>query len=180
MLFGSSPLYMLRLAMIYRTKGAKETKDLAKQLELALGNPSEIKNEFALARISKSPAIYDLDKLNWFNNHYLKEKSLEETFSLAKPGDVIYCDPPYVPLSKSAYFRAYTNKNFSDTDQITLAKLAIESANKGIPVIISNHDTEFTREQYRSASITSFPVKRLISCKASERKSVQELLAIFN
>ena len=53
--------------------------------EAEIFKPSEIKNEFDLARISKSPAIYDLDKLNWFNNHYLKEKSLEETFSLAKP-----------------------------------------------------------------------------------------------
>lgn len=107
------------------------------------------------------------------------QADFRKTFNLAKPGDVIYCDPPYVPLSESAYFSAYTNKNFSETDQIELADLAIKSANKGIPVIISNHDTEFTRDQYKLATIISFPVKRLISCKATERKSVQELVAIF-
>lgn len=45
----------------------------------------EVKSEFSLDRISKSPAVYDLDKLNWFNNHYLKEKTSEEFYQLAKP-----------------------------------------------------------------------------------------------
>ena len=103
-----------------------------------------------------------------------------DTFALATSGDVIYCDPPYVPLSKSANFSSYTTKNFNEADQITLTKLAINCANRGIPVIISNHDTEFTRNQYQLATIISFPVKRLISCKASERKNAQELIAIFN
>ena len=101
------------------------------------------------------------------------------TFKQAVPGDLIYCDPPYVALSASANFSAYTRQSFSNLDQITLAKLAMKSAKKGINVIISNHDTEFTREQYRQASIVSFPVQRLISCKANQRHRVQELLAVF-
>ena len=118
-----------------------------------------------------------------FHQHSQRAQFLQAdfrtTFTHAKPGDVIYCDPPYVALSKSAYFSAYTSKNFNEADQITLANLAIESANRGIPVIISNHDTEFTRHQYRLATITSFPVKRLISCKAQNRSNVQELVAVF-
>lgn len=39
---------------------------------------------FELSRISKSPAIYDLIKLNWFNNHYIKEKAIEEIYDLAR------------------------------------------------------------------------------------------------
>lgn len=39
---------------------------------------------FDLSRISKSSAIYDIDKLNWFNNHYIKEKSVEEIYELSK------------------------------------------------------------------------------------------------
>lgn len=45
---------------------------------------SEIIEQFSLERISKSPAIYDLPKLNWFNNHYIKEKSASEVFELSK------------------------------------------------------------------------------------------------
>lgn len=102
-----------------------------------------------------------------------------DTFALAKPGDVIYCDPPYVPLSTSASFSSYIDKPFSEKDQIELAQLAISYANKGITVAISNHDTEFTRHHYSQGKIISFPVIRLISCKANQRLPVQELVAVF-
>ena len=126
---------------------------------------------------------FPLKEMSHFHNHCQSAEFLQAdfrtTFLQAKPGDVIYCDPPYVPLSDSANFSAYTQKIFTENDQITLANLALESANKGIVVIISNHDTEFTRHHYRLAKMTSFPVKRSISCHAEQRRNVQELLAVF-
>lgn len=102
-----------------------------------------------------------------------------ETFALAEKGDIIYCDPPYVPLSASASFSSYIDKRFSERDQIELAELAMASAKKGVTVVISNHDTDFTRHHYRHSSMISFPVKRMISCKARQRLPVQELVAVF-
>jgi len=107
------------------------------------------------------------------------QADFRETFKKSKPGDVIYCDPPYVPLSHSANFSHYSNKSFTHEDQIDLANLALITAQRGISVIISNHDTPFTLEQYDSAQIISFPVRRTISCKGTTRQKVQELLAIF-
>jgi DNA adenine methylase len=103
-----------------------------------------------------------------------------KTFLHAIPGDIIYCDPPYVPLSASANFSSYTDKVFGEQDQIELARLAMSSANNGITVIISNHDTAFTRHHYQQGDITSFPVKRYISCNAVTRRPAQELLAVFS
>lgn len=102
-----------------------------------------------------------------------------QTFATAKHGDLIYCDPPYAPLPQSSNFSSYTDKKFGETEQIALAELARDCANRGITVIISNHDTSFTRHHYRHGEIKSFPVKRLISCHAENRMEVQELLAIF-
>ncbi|CDZ75755.1 DNA adenine methylase [Legionella massiliensis] len=110
--------------------------------------------------------------------HFI-HSDFRDTFALAKPGDLIYCDPPYVPLSNSANFASYTNKKFGEKDQLDLAALARECANKGITVIISNHDTEFTRYHYRHSEIISFPVERSISCNANKRIPAQELVAIF-
>lgn len=107
------------------------------------------------------------------------QNDFRNTFKLAKPGDVIYCDPPYVPFSENTKALPYTQKKFSDTDQIELAELAQKTAAKGIPVIISNHDTEFTRYHYQKAEIKSFPVSRWINCKAIQRKPVKELIAVF-
>lgn len=102
-----------------------------------------------------------------------------DSFSLAKPGDVIYCDPPYVPLSESAHFSRYIQKAFNAQDQIDLVEQAKLAVSKGATVIISNHDTDFTREHYQDSEITSFPVNRQISCKAHLRLPVQELVAVF-
>lgn len=102
-----------------------------------------------------------------------------ETFKLATRGDVIYCDPPYVPLFKHTNTLSYTQKKFSNADQIELAELAQSTAAEGIPVIISNHDTEFIRHHYKNATIKSFKVSRWINCKAEERFPVQEVIALF-
>ncbi len=103
-----------------------------------------------------------------------------QTFAYAKQGDLIYCDPPYSPLAQTSNFSSYTNKKFGEQEQIILAELAMEYAGKGVTVVISNHDTDFTRHQYRYSKIKSFPVKRSISCNAGKRLYVNELLAVFS
>jgi len=108
------------------------------------------------------------------------QNDFRATFDLAVPGDVIYCDPPYVPLSASASFASYTDRYFNEQDQIDLAQLAMSSAEQGMTVILSNHDTPFTRHHYQTGDITSFPVKRFISCHARTRFPVQELVAVFS
>lgn len=102
-----------------------------------------------------------------------------QTFTLAKPGDVIYCDPPYVPLDQTSNFSSYLHTKFGEKEQIILAELAMEAAHRGISVVISNHDTSFTRHHYRDSEISSFPVKRSISCQPEKRHKVQELVAVF-
>jgi len=98
----------------------------------------------------------------------------------AIPGDVIYCDPPYVPLSDTASFTAYAATGFTIDQQNQLASLAETLQKKGIKVIISNHDTDFTREIYKNASdIKTIDVHRSISANGSNRKKVQELIAIY-
>lgn len=109
----------------------------------------------------------------------LLHADFRKTFALATPKDVIYCDPPYVPLQQSSNFSAYTAKKFTEKDQIALVQCAVEAKKRGITVIISNHDTAWTREHYGAAEISSFPVQRLINCKTNQRQPVQELLAIF-
>lgn len=98
----------------------------------------------------------------------------------AKPGDVIYCDPPYVPLSTTAQFTQYHSTRFAEDEQYRLAQLAASTAKKGVTVILSNHDTPFTRQIYQHARLHYFPVRRLISCKANTRAFCNELVAVFS
>ncbi len=122
------------------------------------------------------------------NHFYIKSQSamfihqdFRQTFAQLQQGDVIYCDPPYVKLSKTSSFTAYTGRHFSEEDQITLAQLAETASKNGNDVVISNHDTPFTRMHYQKSKISSFPVQRYISCAAQGRNEpVQELIALFN
>ncbi len=45
----------------------------------------ELVKSFTLDRVAKSPAVFDLDKLNWVNQQYLKKKSAAELAELLKP-----------------------------------------------------------------------------------------------
>ncbi len=106
--------------------------------------------------------------------------SFEEVIQLAEKGDVIYCDPPYVPLSSSANFTSYSAGGFNMEKQQQLADIASEVANKGIPILISNHNTGFTRKAYDKANtIKKFHVQRFISCNGKKRGTAGELLALF-
>lgn len=100
-------------------------------------------------------------------------------FAQARPGDIVYCDPPYVPLSKTANFTSYDVGGFGLEQQQRLADLANDLASNGVTVVISNHQTEFTQQAYKNAIIQSFPVQRYISCKGENRNTVNEILAIF-
>ncbi len=102
-----------------------------------------------------------------------------ETMKLAGRGDVLYCDPPYVPLSATSNFTSYSSGGFGREDQSALAELAEELASRGVPVLISNHATEFTLNAYKSARIEQFDVQRFISCDGDNRGTAREVLALF-
>jgi DNA adenine methylase len=104
-----------------------------------------------------------------------------QTFAHAKSGDVIYCDPPYVPLSKTASFTSYSGNGFGLDEQADLANAAEEvTKNRNISVLISNHDTIWTRKIYQHAKKQrSIEVSRTISQKGSKRNKVSELLVLY-
>lgn len=103
-----------------------------------------------------------------------------ETFSRARKGSVVYCDPPYAPLSTTANFTSYAGNGFTLDDQAALADIAEKAATeRGIPVLISNHDTKLTRRLYHGADLNVVKVKRTISRNGAGRNKVDELLALF-
>jgi DNA adenine methylase len=96
-----------------------------------------------------------------------------------RPGDVVYCDPPYVPLTATANFTGYHPGGFSSQDQEDLVLWAKTLGERGIPVLISNHASDWTHSTYQSAHIETFAVRRFISCDGSHRDNAQEVLALF-
>ncbi len=105
--------------------------------------------------------------------------SFAETMRQAEKGDVVYCDPPYVPLSKTANFTNYSAEGFGLEKQEELADLAREIAAKGVRVVISNHDTPEIKKLYKTAKFSEFEVPRFISQDTNNRNTASEILAVF-
>lgn len=45
----------------------------------------ELIQAFSMEHVAKNPAVFDVDKLNWINQHYMRELSVEDYFEAAKP-----------------------------------------------------------------------------------------------
>lgn len=94
-------------------------------------------------------------------------------------GDFVYLDPPYDPVSETSSFVAYQQSGFGRQDQIDLRDELIRLTNKGVPVLLSNSDTEFIESLYSAVEcfeIDRVYVNRAISAKATTRGKIQEVL----
>lgn len=132
-----------------------------------------------------------------YNNPYFPEKELKElsekvsratfilgdfelAFSQLHSDDVVYCDPPYTPINRTSSFTAYSGSDFNDADHERLVDKALAASQLGISTVISNHYVEFTKNLYANADTLSlFDVQRNISQIGSNRKKVEEVLALY-
>ena len=138
-------------------------------------------------RIVKTKAHFPEQELNYFRDVFSNRKveffntsfSDEALYKNVSSGDVVYFDPPYIPVSDTAYFTDYATEGFSYDQQVQLAELAESLTNRGAKVIVSNHDTPVSRELYKNAQIYPIEVRRSISAKGSSRKKANELIAVY-
>lgn len=96
-------------------------------------------------------------------------------------GDVVYCDPPYVPASQYSDFDRYHPGSFSIEDHISLANHVRDASARGAHIVVSNSDTTAAHRIYgQASSIETVGVRRHISGKSSGRKLVEEVLFIYD
>ena len=98
------------------------------------------------------------------------------TVAPAKRGDVAYFDPPYYPVSDTAYFTQYLKGGFLEADQIRLRDVAKTLDAKGVHVLLSNSDTPLVRKLYRGFKIEEVQAPRRVNSKGGNRGNVGELL----
>jgi DNA adenine methylase len=100
-------------------------------------------------------------------------------YNSLESGDVVYFDPPYIPVSNTSNFTNYATDGFTHEQQVELVELAESLVNRGVKVILSNHDVPVARELYKNAEIYPIQVTRSISAKGSSRKKANELIAVW-
>lgn len=98
------------------------------------------------------------------------------TVAGAGRGDVVYFDPPYVPLTPSANFTSYTKDEFGYEAQARLAEVARDLKRRGATVILSNSDAPLVHELYRGFDIERVLCNRAVNSNAAKRGAIFEVI----
>jgi DNA adenine methylase len=95
-----------------------------------------------------------------------------------EPGDLVYFDPPYYPVSDTSNFTGYSRFGFGAEDQIRLRDRVIELADRGVKVMVSNSDCPFIRDIYQGFRIETIEAGRSINSNATKRGKVNEVVVM--
>lgn len=100
----------------------------------------------------------------------------ETLLTEGRPGDFVYLDPPYEPVSRTANFTSYAQEGFSQVDQTRLRDVFRELDRRGTKLMLSNSDVPFIRELYRGYQIDTVMAPRAVSCDGKSRVPVREVV----
>ena len=87
----------------------------------------------------------------------------------AAAGDLIFLDPPYLPISAYADFKRYTKEQFYEEDHVRLAEMVACLHERGCYVILTNSNHPLVHELYAQYPIDIVQTKRHISCNGKRR-----------
>lgn len=96
----------------------------------------------------------------------------------AKPGDFIFLDPPYLPISEYSDFKRYTKEQFYEEDHVELAAEVQRLHELGCHVVLTNSNHPLVHEQYQNFTIEVIQTKRYISCNGTGRKGEDVIVTV--
>lgn len=94
------------------------------------------------------------------------------------PGDAVYFDPPYIPMTKTSSFTKYQAGGFGEVEHGCLAEVFRGLADHGVAVVLSNSDTPLARDLYAGFEMHVVPARRAINSKGDQRGPVNELIVV--
>lgn len=122
----------------------------------------------------KNPNICDIEHLHAASD-ILKNATiicgnyLDVLNKYASPGDFIFLDPPYIPVSKYGDFKRYTKEQFYEKDQIQLSEEFHRLYNLGCSVILTNSHHPLVEQLYIDFPQDVISTRRSISSKGTSR-----------
>lgn len=131
----------------------------------------------------KNPKICDIDALSLASEALRKADILCGDYTLvlehyAQPGDFVFLDPPYLPISENSDFKRYTKEQFYEDDHIELAKMIGTLHERGCYVILTNSNHPLVHQLYEQYKIEVIQTKRHISCHGDTRKGEDVIVTI--
>jgi DNA adenine methylase len=140
----------------------------------------------------KNPRILDAGNLGevarLLQDVCIRYGDFEEIEDFVDAQTLVYFDPPYRPLSKTAHFTSYATGGFEDREQLRLATFYRRLHLKGCKLMLSNSDPhnvdtedDFFERAYQGFRIERLQARRNINRDAAKRGFISELLILnFN
>jgi DNA adenine methylase len=95
----------------------------------------------------------------------------------ASKDDLVYCDPPYKPVSRTSSFVEYSSEEFGPEQQERLCEVAVELNEMGVHVVISNSPPMRDLYQYLDEfEIYDVGARRHINSDSDGRGEVGEII----
>ncbi len=130
----------------------------------------------------RRPAILDESRLRAASEALqgvtLAVRDFQQVVDFAGPGDFVYFDPPYVPLSHTSNFTSYSRESFGEAEHRALADTFAALDRQGCRVMLSNSDTPLVRELYRNFRVEGIAARRAINSAPTKRGPVGEVLVL--
>lgn len=131
----------------------------------------------------KNPKICDIDAPRLASEALRKADILCGDYILvlehyAQPGDFVFLDPPYLPISENSDFKRYTKEQFYEDDHVELAKMIGTLHERGCYVILTNSNHPLVHQLYEQYKIEVIQTKRHISCHGDTRKGEDVIVTI--
>ncbi len=104
---------------------------------------------------------------------------LDVLHEYAQPGDFIFLDPPYIPVTEWGDFKRYTKEQFYEEDQKNLANEVKRLQKLGCYIILTNSNHPLVHDLYSEFKIDVIPTKRAISSKSSSRTGEDAIVTAF-
>ncbi|CDQ20895.1 Dam family site-specific DNA-(adenine-N6)-methyltransferase [Halobacillus karajensis] len=96
----------------------------------------------------------------------------------AEPGDFVFLDPPYLPISEYSDFKRYTKEQFYEEDHRELADEVKRLHELGCYVLLTNSNHPLVHELYGDFDISVHQTKRNISSKGNKRNGEDVLVKV--
>ena len=100
----------------------------------------------------------------------------QSTVAGIQPGDFVYFDPPYEPVSRTSSFTSYTKAGFPFSEQKRLSDLCRRLDGMGSYFMVSNSYSTDIMELYSEFKIKEIEAKRVINSDSHGRTGITELM----
>ncbi|MEN6568146.1 MAG: glutamate--tRNA ligase [Veillonellales bacterium] len=143
----------------------------------------ELVQQFSMERVAKNPAVFDIDKLNWINAHYIRQADPEKIMELALPhlraagyiGDELTTEKRTWLVEVVAALQDHISYAAQLVDHVGIFfKENIEFENEEAKAVLRDDDIPKVIESFRT-KISALDVVDVANVKALLKSMIKEL-----